>query len=335
MKVGILSFSHVHAPGYARCLAAMPDIELVAIADEDEERGAAAVAQFGGTWHADYRDLLARGDVAAVIVTSPNASHREMVVAAAAAGKHVLCEKPLATTRPDALAMIAACRMHSVKLMTAFPMRFSPAALALRAAVQADEAGTPRAVMATNHGKMPPGWFSDPALAGGGAVMDHTVHVADLLRWIFGCEITRVYAEVDTRIHPGIPTDDVALLMMELENGMFASLDPSWARPATWPTWGGLTMDVIGDRGVVAMNAFNQNFQRYDDRAEQYSLLPWSEGGDPAMLRAFFDAIAHDTEPPITGEDGLHALEVALCAYESARRHEPVACPGVLAGAAG
>jgi predicted dehydrogenase len=119
---------------------------------------------------------------------------------------------------------------------------------------------------------------------------------------------------------------------MELENGMFASLDPSWARPATWPTWGGLTMDVIGDRGVVAMNAFNQTLQRYDDRAGRYSLRPWTEGGDPTMLRAFFDAIEQGTAPPITGEDGLHAMEVALCAYESARRHEPVACPGVLAG---
>ncbi len=335
MKVGILSFAHVHAPGYARCLAAMPEIELVAIADDDEARGTAAVAQFGGQWYADYHDLLVRDDLTAVIVTSPNASHREMVVAAAEAGKHILCEKPLATTRPDALAMIAACQAHGVTLMTAFPMRFSPAVLALRAAVQAGEVGTPRAVMATNHGTMPPGWFSDPALAGGGAVMDHTVHVADLLRWIFGCEITRVYAEVDTRIHPGISTDDVAVLMMELENGMFASLDPSWARPATWPTWGGLTMDVIGDRGVVAMNAFNQTLQRYDDRTGRYSLVPWTEGGDPAMLRAFFDAIERDAEPPITGEDGLHAMEVALCAYESARLHEPVACPGALAGEAG
>jgi len=334
MKVGILSFAHVHAPGYARCLAAMPDVELAAIADDDAARGTAAVAEFGGEWHADYRALLARDDLTAVIVTSPNAAHQEMVAAAAEAGKHILCEKPLATTRPDALAMIAACRTHGVKLMAAFPMRFSPSVLALRAAVRGDEVGTPRAVMATNHGQMPPGWFSDPVLAGGGAVMDHTVHVADLLRWIFGCEITRVYAEVDTRIHPGIPTDDVAVLMMDLGNGMVASLDPSWARPKTWPTWGGLTMDVIGDRGVVAMNAFNQTLQRYDDRAGRYSLVPWTAGGDLAMLRAFFDAIERDEEPPITGEDGLHAMEVALCAYASAARHEPVACPGALMGEA-
>lgn len=333
MKVGILSFAHVHASGYARCLAAMPDIALTAVADEDAARGTAAATQFGARWYADYRELLARDDIAAVIVTSPNALHREMVVAAAVAGKHVLCEKPLATTRADALAMIEACRASGVRLMTAFPMRFSPSVLALRAAVRAGEVGTPRAAMATNHGQMPPGWFSDPALASGGAVMDHTVHVADLLRWIFGCEITRVYAEVDTRVHPGIRTDDVALLMMELENGMFASLDPSWARPATWPTWGGLTMDVIGDHGVVAMNAFNQTLQRYDDRAGRYSRIPWAEGGDPAMLRAFFDAVERDAEPPVTGEDGLHAMEVALCAYASARRGEPVACPDVLTGA--
>jgi len=331
-QVGILSFAHVHAPGYARCLREMPDIALVAVADENAARGRAAVAEFGGEWYADYRALLARDDIEAVIVTAPNAYHREIVVAAAEAGKHVLCEKPLATTRHDALAMIAACREHQVTLMTAFPMRFSPPAIALRAAVQAGEVGEPLAVMATHHGTMPPGWFSDPAQSGGGAVMDHTVHVADLLRWIFGREITRVYAEVDTRIHPGIAADDVAILLMEMDNGVFASLDPSWSRPATWPIWGGLTIDVIGTGGVVAMNAFNQNFQRFDDRTGRYRLVPWADGGDPAMLRAFFDAIANDTAPPVTGEDGLHAMEVALCAYESAKRREPVACPGVLGG---
>ncbi len=107
-------------------------------------------------------------------------------------------------------------------------------------------------------------------------------------------------------------------------------LDPSWSRPKTWPIWGGLTMDVIGDRGVVSMNAFNQNLQLFDDRSGRYTLLPAAEGGDPGLIRAFVDAIREDTAPPITGEDGLRATEVALCAYESARRREPVACPDAL-----
>src|SRR5438094_400261 len=94
------------------------------------------------------------------------------------------------------------------------------------------------AVKGTNHGSLPPGWLTDPALAGGGAVMDHTVHVADLLRWILEREFVSVYAEIDTLLHPGLPVDDCGTLLLEMEGGVFASLDPSWSRPRTFPTWG-------------------------------------------------------------------------------------------------
>ncbi len=315
LRIGILSFAHLHAAGYAACLREIPGVELAAIADDDEARGRAAAGRFGGDYYREYHDLLARGDIAGVIVTAENARHRDLTLAAATAGKHVLCEKPLATTRADGLAMIAACRERGVKLQTAFPMRFSPPAIALRQIVRDGAIGAPLAVMATNPGRMPGGWFGDPELAGGGAVMDHTVHVADLLRWIFEREITSVYAEIDTRIHPGLPTDDVGMLLLGLEGGLFSSLDPSWSRPKTWPIWGGLTMDVIGDRGVVSMNAFNQNLQLFDDRGGRYTLLPAAEGGDPGLIRAFVNAIREDTAPPVSGEDGLRATEVALCAY--------------------
>ncbi len=331
LRVGILSFAHEgHAVSYADCLRRLPDVELAAIADDDEARGRKYAARFEADYYADYRDLLARDDIAAVVVASENVRHREMVVAAALAGKHVLCEKPLATTHADGLAMIGACRDCGVKLQIAFPMRFSPPVIALRDAVRDGAIGTPLMVQATNPGRKPPGWFGDPRLAGGGAIMDHTVHVADLLRWIFGREIVSVYAEIDTRFHPGSPVDDVGLLLLGLEGGLSASLDASWSRPKTWPTWGGLTLDVIGDRGVLALNAFSQQVQHFDDRAGRYALLPYTGGGDPPLIRAFIEAIRDDTAPPVTGEDGLRALEVALCAYESARRHQPVPCPGCL-----
>jgi predicted dehydrogenase len=330
MKVGIISFAHGHANGNASCLARLPDAELVAIADDDDARLRDAVARFGGEAYADYRDLLARSDIDAVIVTSPNAQHAEHVIAAAAAGKHVLCEKPIATSLADGRAMVAACREHGVKFQTAFPVRFSAPAVTLRRMVREGVVGTPLAVKATNPGSYPGGWFGDPALAGGGAVMDHTVHVVDLLRWIFDVEVTRVYAEIGSRIHAGLPVDDVATVMLTLSNGIFVSLDPSWSRPKSWPIWGGLTMDVIGDRGVISMDAFGQNLQLVEDRGPRHVAVPWAEGGDRAMIRGFLDAIRNDTDPPVTGEDGLRATEVALCAYEAAKRGEPVACPDVL-----
>ena len=325
IRAAILSFAHHHAHAYAQAIAELSGVELVAIADDDETRGRDAVAAYGGQYYRDYHDALQRADLDAVVVCSANVHHRDMVVAAAAAGKHVLCEKPLATTRPDALAMIDACRQAGVALQTAFPVRFCAPAIALRDAVRTGVVGTPLAVLATNQGQYPGGWFGDPALAGGGAVMDHTVHVADLLRWIFEREVTSVYAEIGTRLHPDLPTDDVGLLLLELEGGLSASLDCSGSRPKTWPTWGGLTIDVIGESGVLAMDAFGQNLQVFDDRAGRYRLDPWSAGADLPMVRGFFDAVRAGTTPPVTGEDGLHALEVVLCAYESYQRHTPVA----------
>ncbi|MBA2276969.1 MAG: Gfo/Idh/MocA family oxidoreductase, partial [Chloroflexia bacterium] len=263
--VGILSFAHGHAEGYVGCLTAMPDVRLGAIADEDETRGRAAAARYGAAYDRDAQTLLARDDIQAVVICSENARHKELTVAAAEAGKHVLCEKPLATTRADALAMIAACAHHGVKLQTAFPVRFHAATVALREAVRAGEVGQPLAISARNPGTFLGGWFGDPALAGGGAVIDHTVHVVDALRWIFDADVTEVYAEISTRIYD-ILVDDTGLLMMRLSNGLPVSLDTSWSRPANWPTWGGVTIDVIGENGVLSLNAFNDTVEVVETR---------------------------------------------------------------------
>ena len=268
--------------------------------------------------------------VDAVVVCSENRRHAGGVIPALRAGVDVLCEKPISTTVEDAHEMIRAAEETGQRFGIAFPVRHAPAVRRAREIVRSGAIGRVLAVNGTNHGQPPGGWVLDPEMSGGGAVMDHTVHVADLLRWIFAREIVSVYAEIDTRIHPGLPVDDIGMLLLDLEGGLPASLDASWSRPKSWPIWGGLTMDVIGDRGVISMNAFNQNLQLFDDRRGSYTLQAWSEGGDPGLVRSFIDAIRNDTTPAVTGEDGLHAVEVALCAYESARRREPVACPAIL-----
>ncbi len=329
--VGIISFAHLHAEGYAGCLTAMPDVRLVAIADGDAPRGRDAAARYGAEYVPDVAALLAREDIQAVVICTENARHKEMTVAAAEAGKHVLCEKPLATTRADALTMIETCARHGVKLQTAFPVRFNAPTVALREAVRAGEIGQPLAISARNPGTFPGGWFGDPELAGGGAVIDHTVHVVDALRWIFDAEVVEVYAEVSTRIYD-ILVDDTGLLMLRLSNGLPVSLDTSWSRPANWPIWGGVTIDVIGEQGVLSLDAFNDNLEVVETRGPSHALLSTVASGDPEMIRAFIDAVKHDTPPLVTGEDGLKAVEVALCAYESARRGEAVACPDVLVG---
>ena len=326
MRFGVLGFAHVHAPGYTACIASLPEAELVAIADSDLDRLSDACARFGVAGCSTTAELVARGDIDAVLVMAENTRHREMVEAAAAAGKHVLCEKPLAATRADGQAMIDACRRAGVKLGVVFPVRFSRAAHALRDLLDRGEIGRPLTVKATNPGRVPPGWFTDPTLAGGGAVMDHTVHLVDLLRWFFDTEIVQVYAEIDTLLHPGLPVDDVGLLMLTLANGITASLDASWSRPRHWPTWGGLTIEVVGERGVAAMDAFRGALTLIEDGGPSHELLAWDDGADVRLVRGFIEAVERGEDPPVSGEDGLRALEVALAAYRSAAARAPVAC---------
>ncbi len=324
VRCAILSFAHGHANGYAGVLTHLPDAELVAIADDNEARGRAAAEQFGAEFTADYRDVLARDDIDAVVICSENVRHAELTIAAAEAGKHVLCEKPLATTMEDAQAMIDACAKAGVKLQTAFPVRFNAAAVAFRDAIRAGRVGTPLAVIARNPGTCPMSWFVDPDLAGGGAVMDHTVHVIDVLRHIFEAEVTEVYAEADTRIYD-IPVDDTGLVMFRMSNGLRGSLDTSWSRPKNWPIWGGVEIEVIGEKGVLKLEAFNDNLEIAEIDGPTYSWQSVEHSGDPEMVAAFIDSVKRDAPVQVSGEDGMRAMQVALAAYESVRSHEPVA----------
>src|SRR3981081_131526 len=131
LRVGLLSFAHVHAPGVASTLGALEAVDFVGIHDEEQERGRAAAGTHGTRWHPtlEGRESL--------VTTSTNPHHRRYTEAAARARVHVLCEKPLATTAPDARAMIDACRAAGVQLGTAFPVRSSPALMALKDAIAA------------------------------------------------------------------------------------------------------------------------------------------------------------------------------------------------------
>jgi predicted dehydrogenase len=334
VRIAVISLAHGHGYSYSEAIRAHPNAELVVIADDDAERGQAAASRYGVPWEADYRETVQRDDIDAVIVCSENSRHKELTIAAAEAGKHVLCEKPLSTNLADAQAMIDACAAAGVQLQTAFPVRFHAAVVALRDALEAGRIGTPLAIAARNPGRCPHSWFVDQELAGGGAVIDHTVHVVDVLRWMFKAEVTEVYAEIDTRMHD-IPVDDTGLLMLRLSNGLPVSLDTSWSRPKSWPTWGGIMIDVIGEDGVISLDAFNDALHVSQDEAVDdhpvlpsaglnYIYVPVEHSGDPEMVSAFIDAVQQGRDVEVNGVDGLRAVEVALAAYESARLGTPV-----------
>jgi predicted dehydrogenase len=323
VKIGIISFAHMHAYGYAQCINSLPNAELAGVYDDSPSRGRKMAKGFGVRYCQELKALLSQ-DMQAVVICSENANHRKFVEAAARAGKHILCEKPLATTMRDARAIVEACEKYNVQCETAFPVRFAPAAQSIKKKLDAKAIGTILAISATNHGKIPPGWFLDKRLSGGGAVIDHTVHNLDLMRWFTGAEPVSVYAEIDTRLHKGIKVDDIGILTIEFSNGMFVTQDASWSRPKSYPTWGDVTMEIISTQGTMSMDVFAQIIQVSSDATMRIKWPCWTDNMDLGLVKDFVDAVENSRPVSITAEDGMRAVEVALAAYRSARTHKPV-----------
>lgn len=324
VKIGTMSFAHMHSRSYAQCINEMPEAVFVGVADDDPKRGKEMAENFGTKFFPSYEALLEQVD--AVIITPENIKHLPLTLMAAKAGKHVLCEKPISTNVADARAMIDACKKHNVKLMTAFPCRYSPAMIRVKEAVDAGQIGDILAIKSTNRGRMPGGWFIELEKSGGGAVIDHTVHVADLMRWVLRSEAVEVYAEISNLMHHE-KYDDVGELTITFDNGVFSTLDTSWSRPKSFPTWGDVTMDIVGTNGVISLDMFAQNIVCYDDRKMSVNWANWGSGVDYGMVKDFVDSVANDLPVPITGEDGLKALEVAVAAYKSRDTGQPVKLP--------
>ncbi|GGO57933.1 dehydrogenase [Streptomyces daqingensis] len=334
MKVGVLSFAHVHAAGYARLLRDMPGVELLTsdpdavAAPPGEVRGQAFAEQLGVDHVPTYQALFDWGPDA-VIVASENSRHRALVELAAKHGVDVLCEKPLATTVEDGEAMVAACREAGVRLGVAYPVRFSPAYTALREAVRSGGTGRVLTVAGANNGGLPAGaraWFVDPELAGGGAMMDHTVHIADLLDELFaGARAVEVYAQSNNLMYEGeVEVDTAGLVTVRYDNGAVATIDCSWSHPDHHPTWGGLELQLVGEKATVEMDAFGQVVSGFDERNRSGVLLPWGTDLDGSMVRTFLYGAADGGVQVADGEAGLRSLRVALAGYESARQGRPV-----------
>lgn len=327
LRVGIMSFAHVHADGYAGLLQSNPAAEFIGFSEPDPERGESASRTHGATWFKTHEALLEQKPDA-VIVCSENFGRLELVQMAASYAAHILCEKPIEISLEHALKMRDACDRAGVKFMTAFPMRFDPSIAVLRNRVLNGDLGRVYGVNGINYSENPSAhraWFAQKALAGGGAVMDHTVHLTDLYRWIFGTEVSTVHAEVGNPFHPDLDVDTAGLALLTLQNGIFASIDCSWSRPTVYPRWGHLKLEIVGERGALDVDAFAQHLTVYSSKNPR--AVTWANwGSDPnaAMLESFFSSIRSDTEPAVTWRDGFEALRVALACYAASEQGQPV-----------
>ncbi|HJP82025.1 MAG TPA: Gfo/Idh/MocA family oxidoreductase [Fimbriimonadaceae bacterium] len=321
VRIGILIPAHVHTGSYVHCLKRNPNADLIGLWDDDIARGESYAKSQEIPFFSDFDTLMAQVD--AVAITSENLRHAELIERTASQGKHILCEKPLAASEQEEGRIRNAVESSGVRLMTAFPCRFSPAFQRLIDRVTAGEIGSIQAVCATNRGTCPGGWFTEPEKSGGGAMIDHVVHVADLLRVLLKSEPARVQAQIGSNMYCK-DWDDTAMVTIEFESGVFCSLDSSWSRPKGYKTWGDVTMNVVGDAGVIELDMFGPGVDVYSNEGKSHVSAGYVSDLDYMMFDEFVQSILANREPSIGMHDGLQAARVAIKGYESAKLGQPV-----------
>jgi myo-inositol 2-dehydrogenase/D-chiro-inositol 1-dehydrogenase len=321
LKVGMIGLAHTHAEGVMRVLAKHPEVEIVGVADENRSY----VEPFDKIYpyFANYKELLDT-DVEAVFIFSENVHHAALTIDAAKARKHIFCEKPLGTSVAEMEDMVAACKENGVQLMTGFNNRYVQAVIRAKEAVQNGEIGTVIAVKGTNKGALPRrDWFVDRNLSGGGAMLDHSVHVMDLFNWILQSKVVEVYAESATLFHD-IPIDDSGMIHFKYENGVIGVLDTSWSRVKAFPMKRDLTLEIIGTEGTINVDVRKLSNEVYSNSAANAEWSDWGDNLNSLIVGDFVHSIRTGISVPITGEDGLRSATISLAAYESSRLGQPV-----------
>jgi predicted dehydrogenase len=305
--------------------AAASEAELAAVVSGHRETAEAAARKFGNPRVlSSWEDAVADPEIDAIDICTPNALHAPIAIAAAESGKHVIVEKPMATTLEDADAMVAAARKAGVVLMVAHNLRFVPVYHAMHDAVASGAIGRPFSARGVFMHAGPDefwgataDWFWEKDAAGGGSLLDLGIHMIDLLRWMIGRPVLEVVAMTSRVLKPTF-ADDNAFVLMRFEGDVLASVQSSWsARP--FPD---RQITIHGERGHIAMgrSAEEPLVIHLRDGEGSTRVVPEipaaSPAGDPFVH--FVQCIRDGVEPLVNGEDGRASLEVALAAYESA-----------------
>ena len=327
VRVGVLTCGTIVTNGHLPAYDALGRdvVDVVAFTSRTRASAERAATQWRtGDVIDDWRAVLERDDVDAVDICSPNALHAEMAIAAAEAGKHVLVEKPMAVTLAEADAMIDAAAAAGVVLMAAHNVRFAAPYLAAARAVADGRIGEVVGVRAAFGHAGPQAWapastwFREPSVAGGGAVLDLGIHVADLLRAVTHDEVEEVSAFLRRPDPDGV--EEAGQVAFSLRGGGVGTFHASWvARPGP-----DHQLVVHGTDGSLTVER-GQAVVRPADRSAGGKVVVEPPPDAPDLFASFVAACRGDAAPAVTGEDGRAALAVVVAAYEAAAERRAVA----------
>ena len=331
VKIGIISFAHPHSLSYAMCIKQLDTAELCGISDRDKKRGEEMAKRFGTAFYSSVDELISRANPDAVIITSENTFHYQDAINAIERGINVLCEKPMTTSLDDAERLVKAVNKSGIVFQMCYVMRYHRVSVTVKELIEKGVIGDVKVMIGTNKLNIAniliADWFTEPALSGGGAIMDHTVHLADLMRWYSGKEARKIYSATGDNLFKQIKVEDHFLTLIEFEDGVTGSIDGSWCMPRNYPTWGEVSMAIYGDKGAIIMDAFNQNLEIILDERNSRPILQRYYGcnADLEMIREFTRCVLEDIrETRANVVDGLRGVEITLASYESVKRKEAI-----------
>lgn len=333
LKVGVIG-AGTQGQEHCKCYAHIPDAELIAVADPDAER----LKRVGEAYKvpnlfANVADMLALKELEAVSIVTPDHLHRAVAVEALDAGKHVLIEKPLATTVEDGVAIVEAARRAGVKTMINFSNRWMSYMIHAKRAVLDGKLGEPVYAYARLSNtlyvptEMLKSWSARTRLPHW--LMSHTI---DRVRWLFGGNIRRVFAMSHSGVLQklGYDTPDVYAAVVEFDSGAIGNFESCWILPKTRPTLVDSKMEIVFSRGAITVDATETTVRIATAESYTYpGTLYMDVWGKPTGFA--FEAIAHFVESVLTDkapgpslDDGLHILKVTAAIVESAEKKQPI-----------
>ena len=303
----------------APAIAADSNSELVAVVARDPDKGRAFADKHGAGWSGtDYDEMLRRSDVDVVLITTPNALHADQVVAAARAGKHVLCDKPLALTAADAERALEACDDAGVKLGMNFQTRYHACFEEARRIIQSGEIGDVSHVQvdASPGTRRPAGWRTDLEVSGLGSVNNIAVHMYDLLRFLLDQEVTEVSAMFDVGRERAMEVLPMALLRFHGGSLAYANGNQSSFKPLN-------EIVVYGTKGRLDGQGITRPETEGDLRVvtEEGERSTHCASADcyRRLLAAYTEAVLNGRDPSPSGKDGLRSVTLTDAVARSAR----------------
>lgn len=310
LNVGVIGLGAI-GQKHVEALAQVERANLVSLADINKDVLEKTAAKYNAKPFADFKEMLAMPGLDAVVVATPDEIHAEPCIAAAEVGKHILVEKPIATTIEDANAIITAANTAKVKLMVGFSLRFNLHYMKAKQIIEKKQLGDVISVFARRLNVISQ---ADRINGRCGVLHFLGIHEFDMLRWILGSEPVSIYTEESTSVPKKYPQDNESFSIIKFENGVRACAHIGWNLPAQHLGGRDFKLDIIGNKGAFYLDQMRQGIEIYSESLSKY---PSVNSGLYIEDRAFVNCVLDDTSSPSTGKDGLIALKMVMAAIKS------------------